>query len=221
MKRMLLPILVAGFVCAVCYGEETEIQKWLKSRQKIKYIPAPDRVETFKDENSNSLKAKYLQYASSNAEDEAKNEEKINQPKEKNDQTTVKYSAGYISPLLRPIILIEESPREASVPSRTPDPLEYNFSFDRKPRQQTESSPYSYGYQQPDYSSSYSSGTLRIKPNAYGLGVNSDQYGRPVRYEVIENPQANTDLLRVKQNAYGPGVGSDQYGRPIGIKPAY
>ncbi len=28
----------------------------------------------------------------------------------------------------------------------------------------------------------YSSQQLKVKPNAYGLGVGMDQYGRPVRY---------------------------------------
>lgn len=30
--------------------------------------------------------------------------------------------------------------------------------------------------------SNYSDPLLKVTPNAYGLGVGSDQYGRPVRY---------------------------------------
>ena len=45
------------------------------------------------------------------------------------------------------------------------------------------------------------------QPNAYGLGVGMDQYGRPVR-----QPDPS---LQVQPNAYGLGVGMDQYGRPV------
>lgn len=55
----------------------------------------------------------------------------------------------------------------------------------------------------------------KITPNVYGLGVNSDQFGRPTQYEVIGQPNANTSLLEVKQDAYGLGVGMDQFGRPV------
>lgn len=56
---------------------------------------------------------------------------------------------------------------------------------------------------------------LDIKPNKYGQGVNSDQYGRPTKYEVIGDPAADTSLLKVKQDAYGSGVSQDQYGRAV------
>jgi hypothetical protein len=59
-----------------------------------------------------------------------------------------------------------------------------------------------------------SSGT--IQPNAYGLGVNSDQYGRPTTYQ-LQNGQQLDPIFNegVKQNVYGPGVGQDQFGRPV------
>jgi hypothetical protein len=60
-----------------------------------------------------------------------------------------------------------------------------------------------------------------IHPNAYGLGIHSDEYGRPVKYQVQGEPEADTTLLQVKQDAYGPGVGMDQYGRPVKTVPAY
>jgi len=64
-------------------------------------------------------------------------------------------------------------------------------------------------------------GLLDIKTDAYGLGVHSDQFGRPTRYEVIGQPKANADLLNVKPNAYGFGVGADQFGRPVKAKTAW
>ncbi|MPN30801.1 hypothetical protein SDC9_178272 [bioreactor metagenome] len=64
-------------------------------------------------------------------------------------------------------------------------------------------------------------GLLDIQEDAYGLGIGMDQYGRPVKYEVIGQPKANTDLLKVKPNAYGSGVGMDQYGRPVKAKTAW
>lgn len=57
--------------------------------------------------------------------------------------------------------------------------------------------------------------TTSFRPNAYGLGVGSDQFGRPFRWQVINEPNADTSLLQVKPNAYGLGVGSDQFGRPV------
>lgn len=57
--------------------------------------------------------------------------------------------------------------------------------------------------------------TTSYRPNAYGLGVGSDQFGRPFRWQVINEPNADTSLLQVKPNAYGLGVGSDQFGRPV------
>lgn len=55
-----------------------------------------------------------------------------------------------------------------------------------------------------------------ITPNAYGLGVNADQYGRPQTY-YLQNGQQLPPIFQngVQQNAYGPGVGMDQFGRPV------
>jgi hypothetical protein len=55
-----------------------------------------------------------------------------------------------------------------------------------------------------------------VQPNAYGLGVNADQYGRPSTYQ-LQNGQPLDPIFNagVKQNAYGPGVGQDQFGRPV------
>jgi hypothetical protein len=55
-----------------------------------------------------------------------------------------------------------------------------------------------------------------VQPNAYGLGVNADQYGRPSTYQ-LQNGQQLDPIFNsgVKQNVYGPGVGQDQFGRPV------
>ncbi len=47
---------------------------------------------------------------------------------------------------------------------------------------------------------------LQIRPNTYGPGVSSDQYGRAIQTD---------PALRVTPDAYGPGIGMDQYGRPV------
>ena len=47
---------------------------------------------------------------------------------------------------------------------------------------------------------------LNISPNAYGLSVSSDQYGRAIKTD---------PSLRVTPDAYGPGIGMDQYGRQV------
>lgn len=60
-----------------------------------------------------------------------------------------------------------------------------------------------------------------IRPHAYGPGIHSDEYGRPVKYQVQGEPNADTTLLQVKPNAYGHGVGMDQYGRLVKLVPAY
>ena len=60
------------------------------------------------------------------------------------------------------------------------------------------------------------SGLFHITPNAYGLGINADQYGRPTIYQ-LQNGQQLDPIFNngVKQNAYAPGVGQDQFGRPV------
>lgn len=55
-----------------------------------------------------------------------------------------------------------------------------------------------------------------ITPNAYGLGINADQYGRPQTYRTQDGQQLSPIFQgSVKPNAYGPGVGMDQFGRPV------
>lgn len=49
-------------------------------------------------------------------------------------------------------------------------------------------------------------------PNAYGLGLHSDAYGRPFRFETDDGSQA---FGPVRLNAYGLGVHEDQFGRPV------
>lgn len=51
------------------------------------------------------------------------------------------------------------------------------------------------------------------RPNAYGLGINSDATGRAF---VWKPDQGVADpLAQVRPDAYGPGIGMDQYGRPV------
>ncbi|MDH3978460.1 MAG: hypothetical protein OEU86_08090 [Gammaproteobacteria bacterium] len=52
---------------------------------------------------------------------------------------------------------------------------------------------------------------LELKNDAYGLGVDSDQYGRPW--------QKSDPNMNLQKDAYGPGVHADQYGRPIQQQP--
>ncbi len=77
---------------------------------------------------------------------------------------------------------------------------------------------------------------LDVKPNAYGLGVGSDQYGRPVQYKTSDDTYSAPDAessrqygtsrhedpsIEVKPHAYGLGTGMDQYGRPVKVVPRY
>jgi hypothetical protein len=66
-----------------------------------------------------------------------------------------------------------------------------------------------------DYTQQYNSPNT-VRPNAYGLGVNADQYGRPSTYQ-LQNGQQLDPIFNegVKQNVYGPGIGQDQFGRPV------
>ena len=57
---------------------------------------------------------------------------------------------------------------------------------------------------------------LEVEPNAYGLGVNSDQYGRPHAYRTPDGeplPGILTDGVR--RDAYGLGVHADEFGRAL------
>lgn len=55
------------------------------------------------------------------------------------------------------------------------------------------------------------------KPNAYGLGVHMDQYGRAFQWKTQSGQPVI--LEPVQPNAYGPGVGMDVYGRPVKQSP--
>jgi hypothetical protein len=69
-------------------------------------------------------------------------------------------------------------------------------------------------YQQPAYY------PQTITPNAYGLGVNANQYGQPQTYRTQDGQQlAPIFQGGVQQNAYGLGVGMDQFGRPVYSSP--
>lgn len=62
----------------------------------------------------------------------------------------------------------------------------------------------------------------QIKTDAYGYGVNSNQYGQPVKYApAYDGSFSPGEQLTVKPDAYGMGMGMDQYGRPVKTVPAY
>lgn len=79
------------------------------------------------------------------------------------------------------------------------------------------------GYYQPTSNISSPTGeNLTIKNNAYGLGVHSDQYGRPVDLKPAFQGGGNTSGSYIQTpNAYGPGVHMDQYGAPVRAVPRY
>lgn len=57
---------------------------------------------------------------------------------------------------------------------------------------------------------------LTITPNAYGLGVNQDQYGRRQQYLTRQaRPIAPIFQGSVKRDAYGLGIHQDVFGRPV------
>ena len=57
---------------------------------------------------------------------------------------------------------------------------------------------------------------LDVTPNAYGFGVNSDQYGRPHVYRTPDGePLVGTFTDGVRRDAYGLGVHADEFGRPL------
>ena len=56
---------------------------------------------------------------------------------------------------------------------------------------------------------------LDVEQDAYGHGVNRDQYGRPHQYETQQGRTLDpVEQDGVKRNAYGLGVHKDKYGRP-------
>ena len=55
-----------------------------------------------------------------------------------------------------------------------------------------------------------------VEPDAYGLGVGSDQYGRPTEWETGDGQPVDPIFQDdVQPDAYGPGVGMDPFGRPV------
>lgn len=56
------------------------------------------------------------------------------------------------------------------------------------------------------------SGSLGYTQDAYGLGLHSDAYGRPFRFEANDGSQV---FGPVNVNGYGLGVHQDQFGRPV------
>lgn len=55
-----------------------------------------------------------------------------------------------------------------------------------------------------------------VKPNAYGLGVNMDQYGRPTTYQLQDGkPLPPIFYNGVKRDTFGPGVHMDEFGRTV------
>jgi hypothetical protein len=55
-----------------------------------------------------------------------------------------------------------------------------------------------------------------IKVNAYGAGLNADEYGRPHVYRTRDGRKLNTVKQEgVQRDGYGFGVHIDQYGRPV------
>jgi hypothetical protein len=70
-------------------------------------------------------------------------------------------------------------------------------------------------YPQPNYYQQQA-----ITPNAYGLGMNANQYGQPQTYRTQDGQQlAPIFQGGVQPNAYGLGVGMDQFGRPVHSSP--
>ena len=59
-------------------------------------------------------------------------------------------------------------------------------------------------------------GTPSVTPNGYGLGVNSDSYGRPHVYRAQDGTAVEPIFQGgVKRDVFGPGVHQDQFGRPV------
>ena len=55
-----------------------------------------------------------------------------------------------------------------------------------------------------------------VEPDAYGLGVGADQYGRPAEWETRDGQPVDPSFQDdVQPDAYGPGVGMDPFGRPV------
>ena len=73
----------------------------------------------------------------------------------------------------------------------------------------------------PSVYSAPSTSLYPVRPNAYGLGVNADEYGQPHTYR-LQNGTPVDPIFQdgVKRNGYGLGVHQDQFGRPVYDSPA-
>jgi len=108
-----------------------------------------------------------------------------------------------------------EEPPIAPLPTRPRYYLTYgNSDYDLY------KSPYVSRYSRYGSDTTQNWGIDTVQPNAYGLGTGMNQYGQPVRYQIIGQPNADTSLLQVQPNAYGLGVGMDQFGRAVRVVPA-
>jgi hypothetical protein len=55
-----------------------------------------------------------------------------------------------------------------------------------------------------------------VTPNAYGLGVNADEFGRPHTYRLQDGERLSPIFQdSVERDAYGMGVHADEFGRPV------
>lgn len=58
--------------------------------------------------------------------------------------------------------------------------------------------------------------TQSVAPDAYGLGVNSDEFGRSHTYRMQDGEKLSPIFQSgVKRNAYGLGVHADEFGRAV------
>ncbi len=57
-----------------------------------------------------------------------------------------------------------------------------------------------------------------LRANAYGPGVNANQYGQAVTV-APDFGGVTGEVLQLNQNAFGPSVHMDQYGRPVRERP--
>ncbi len=54
-----------------------------------------------------------------------------------------------------------------------------------------------------------------VRLNAYGAGVNADQFGRPHTYRTADGQDLGIQSDGVKRDGYGAGVHIDKFGRPV------
>lgn len=71
-------------------------------------------------------------------------------------------------------------------------------------------------HEQPQEEAETRQQTQSVTPNAYGLGVNSDEFGRPHSYRTRDGEKLSPIFQTgVKRDAYGLGVHADEFGRPV------